>query len=266
MEVKKANVELYKTEARFYNKMHIEIFNEAEQNYIDEILSRLWKKLGERNLCLDVGCGTGNITKRARSFFNQTVGLDISRDMLLLLKTEEGSNLLLVCGDCEHLPFRDGAFNFISMYSALHHLPHPFLSLKEIFRTLKSGGIICIAHEPNALKYRLLLYPFRWMFSSFIGRFVTKIVSDYPHFISRKRLLGQKADIYAQRGFLPNEINLKLALIGFSNINVAFHDLFQLIFAGLPNPFRKLVEINYLLERNKMFAPLCATITIIAEK
>ena len=149
------------------------------------------------------------------------------------------------------------------MYSTFHHLPHPFLALREMFRTLRIEGRIYIAHEPNALKYRLFLQPIR-MIASLLGQFMAKKSSKYPHLISCQKKLGPLADI--QTGFYPQEIKTRLEFIGFSNINVAFHDFLQFIFVALPRPLNQLVRFDHLLEKNKIVAPLCCTITITAKK
>jgi ubiquinone/menaquinone biosynthesis C-methylase UbiE len=264
--VKKANIELHKLEAQYYDQVHFEIFNEAEQKYIDETLSKLWKQLKSEQISLDIGCGTGNIIKREQKFFGQAIGLDLSKSMLLKLKERtESQNLSLVCGDCENLPFKDNIFDFISMYSTLHHLPRPILGLKEMFRALKIGSMIYVAHEPNAQKNRLFLHPIRIMFA-LLGQFITKKKIKYPHLISCQKKLGPLTDIQAQYGFSSHEIKTRLEFIGFSNVNVAFHDFFQSIFAALPRPFNQLVKLDHLLEENKFIAPLCNTIIITAKK
>jgi demethylmenaquinone methyltransferase/2-methoxy-6-polyprenyl-1,4-benzoquinol methylase len=266
IEVKEANIEHFKLEARFYDQVHFEIFNEAEQKYIDETLSRLWKELKSKKSCLDMGCGTGNITKKELGFFAQVIGLDLSRRMLLPLKERaESRNLSLTCGDCENLPFEDNRFDFISMYSTLHHLPHPFLAFKEMFRTLKIGGMIYVAHEPNALKYRVFLGPIRNM-ASLLGYFVTKKSSKYPRLVLSQKKLGPLTDIHVQYGFSSNQIRSRLESLGFSNVYVAFHDLLQFIFAALPTPLNQLVKLDHFLEKNKIIAPLCYTIIITAKK
>jgi demethylmenaquinone methyltransferase/2-methoxy-6-polyprenyl-1,4-benzoquinol methylase len=266
IEVKEANVEHFKLEARFYDQVHFEIFNKAEQKYIDETLSRLWKELRSKKSCLDMGCGTGNIAKKELGFFPQVIGLDLSQRMLLPLKERAKSrNLSLICADCENLPFEDNRFDFISMFSALHHLPHPFLALKEMFRTLKIGGMIYVAHEPNALKHRLFLNPIRKMASS-LGLFVTKKSSKYPRLVSSQKKLEPLTDVQLKYGFSPKEIKSRLESIGFSNIRVTFHDFVQFILAALPTPLNQLVKLDHFLEKNKIIAPLCWSIIITAKK
>jgi ubiquinone/menaquinone biosynthesis C-methylase UbiE len=55
---------------------------------------------------LDVGCGTGFLTRHLRG---EVVGLDASERMLEVAKTQAPS-ATFVCGDALALPFRDGDF------------------------------------------------------------------------------------------------------------------------------------------------------------
>ena len=122
-QVKKANIELHAIESHFYDGVHFEIFNETEQQHIDQTFAELRKRLPARGTCLDMGCGTGNIARRENEIFDWVIGFDISRHMLLEAKRRVRS-LSLVCGDCENLPFKGGTFDFVSMYLTLHHLPN----------------------------------------------------------------------------------------------------------------------------------------------
>lgn len=264
-EIKKANIELHKREAPFYEQVHFEIFNEAEQKYVDETLSKLWRELKSKKICLDMGCGTGNITRREIKFFDWAIGIDLSRSMLLQFKKRTKSkNLFLVCCDCENLPFKDNTFDFISMYSTLHHLPQPFSALREMFRVLKIEGVTYIAHEPNGLKTRLFLGTFSNIIFK-LGRFVTRKSSKYPLLVSCQRKLGSRADIYAQSGFSPQNIKIVLRHIGFSKTNVVYHDLLPVL-TVFPKPFNRLVDHVYLLEKNKIVEPFCSSIVILAKK
>ena len=98
LKCKKANIDLHKLEARFYDQVHFEIFNEAEQRYIVENISKLLEGIKMRN-CLDMGCGTGNITTKEHEFFHYggVVGLDLSKRMLMQLRGRtESRNLSLI--------------------------------------------------------------------------------------------------------------------------------------------------------------------------
>jgi SAM-dependent methyltransferase len=96
---------------------------------------------------LDVGCGPGNFTRRfaEASEGGLAVGLDASRPMLARA-VEEGlrANLAYVRGDAAALPFRDGSFEAVCCFAALHLFADPFAALDEMRRVLMPGGRIAL--------------------------------------------------------------------------------------------------------------------------
>ncbi len=81
----------------------------------ERILTEL--KLPPDSLVLDIGCGTGFGTRVIERFGLRTVGLDVSAEMLELAKTN--GLRLLVRGDWQALPFKDGTFDAIISTSTL---------------------------------------------------------------------------------------------------------------------------------------------------
>ena len=65
---------------------------------------------------LDVGCGTGLFFNHISDRAGSVVGLDISRGLLLQAKerAKAYSNVFVVLGDADHLPFADGFQRFRS--------------------------------------------------------------------------------------------------------------------------------------------------------
>ena len=83
----------------------------------DKVMSVLVSSLAKEKskgsspwMILDIGCGGGYYTKKLQKL-GITVGLDFSIAYLRLAK-EYCRNAFFVNGDAEHLPFRDGCFNF----------------------------------------------------------------------------------------------------------------------------------------------------------
>jgi demethylmenaquinone methyltransferase / 2-methoxy-6-polyprenyl-1,4-benzoquinol methylase len=90
---------------------------------------------------LDVAVGTGVVAREAVALLGdarQVVGLDPSAGMLR--ECRRTSEILLVQGQAECLPFRDGAFDFVSMGYALRHVSNLGLTFREYHRVLKRGG------------------------------------------------------------------------------------------------------------------------------
>lgn len=95
-----------------------------------------------RGRVLDVGCGTGVLLERLAAR-GPVAGLDLSPDMLARAATRQrkrGSGALLVCGDAQRLPFRDGSFESVVSTFALNAVPRLEKALSEMLRVLQAGG------------------------------------------------------------------------------------------------------------------------------
>jgi ubiquinone/menaquinone biosynthesis C-methylase UbiE len=120
------------------------------------IFSKYWNEqylsyLGQsRQAILDVGCGTGDLT-RALSYRGKiTIGIDISGPMINTAKsmTDPSRNIIWATCTGESLPFANSVFDVVCFRGALHHMSDAFSGLKEAFRVLKNGGLMMLS-EPN---------------------------------------------------------------------------------------------------------------------
>jgi SAM-dependent methyltransferase len=102
---------------------------------------------------LEVGCGTGAITRvlAARPGVVAAIGVDPS--VLLLAKARELStdiaHLVFQEGDGHALPFNDASFDLVVFHTTLTHAPDPARMLAEAYRVLRSGGWLAV-FEPDA--------------------------------------------------------------------------------------------------------------------
>jgi SAM-dependent methyltransferase len=94
---------------------------------------------------LDLSCGPGLFTRAlaASSPGALVVGLDISRAMLEVAagRAKGYTNVVLVRADAHQLPFIDGAFAGINNAGAIHAYDDAEQVFREIWRTLRPGGI-----------------------------------------------------------------------------------------------------------------------------
>ena len=88
---------------------------------------------------LDAGAGTGRLTVRLHAAGADVTALDISPDMLAVLKNKKRA-IETVEGDIEHMPFKDETFDMVFSSLTLVHLKKPDLFLDECYRVLKDNG------------------------------------------------------------------------------------------------------------------------------
>lgn len=95
---------------------------------------------------LDVATGTGLLARGAARIVGKTgrvIGVDPSHGMLQEAKKALPSSPL-VRGRGEALPFRDAAFDMVSMCFALRHVPDLDAAFHEYCRVLKPGGRLLV--------------------------------------------------------------------------------------------------------------------------
>ena len=90
---------------------------------------------------LEIGSGGGFL----KDIFPQVITSDI-----LKLETVD-----IIC-DAENLPFADNSLAGIMMLNVFHHIPRPYLFLKEAERTLVSGGKIVMIEPANTFFSRFI--------------------------------------------------------------------------------------------------------------
>ena len=101
------------------------------------VAKRLIRRLGKSQFALDIGCGTGLITRFIRS--SEIVGVDINRWNLDRAKRRI-PDADFVQSDVEHLPFRNGLADFAICTEVIEHLYLPSRAVGEIARVMRPNG------------------------------------------------------------------------------------------------------------------------------
>src|SRR5262245_27125728 len=104
--------------------------------------------LGEGARALEVGCGTGAVT-RALAALPETeavVGLAASPGFLAAAKELSAgiARLVFVEGEAKSLPFEDGSLDAVVFHTTLCHVPDPDVALEEAFRVLRPDGRVAV--------------------------------------------------------------------------------------------------------------------------
>ncbi|WP_200531920.1 class I SAM-dependent methyltransferase [Halorubrum sp. LN27] len=115
-----------------------------------EVLSRFVRELPESARVLDAGCGQGSPVLRDLAATATAVGTDISRTQLRLA-AENAPAAALAQGDIAALPFRDGAFDAVTAYHSLIHVPREQHRevVDEFARVLDEGGRLLCSEGPE---------------------------------------------------------------------------------------------------------------------
>jgi ubiquinone/menaquinone biosynthesis C-methylase UbiE len=154
------NVQVHDAIAGQYEDVHREIFNTYEQARVAAAVRRVVGYLGHGPAApraLDVGCGSGNVTSRLLEAGCIVTAADVARNFLMLCETKFASTgrlrTVLLGGDgLQELP--DGAFDVVSAYSVLHHVPDYLRLVAEMVRVLAPGGVLYVDHESSERVYR----------------------------------------------------------------------------------------------------------------
>jgi ubiquinone/menaquinone biosynthesis C-methylase UbiE len=153
-QIHKANIEVHRSEAKYYEAIHPEVYGKKEQKRVRTQLKTVDQQITDNHRkALDVGAGTGNLTGKLLEMGYRVTATDISPEMCTILKKKYAEyipeKLLVINSPIEALSFKEGEFDLICSYSVLHHLPDYKSALKTLCSYLKKGGVIYIDHEAS---------------------------------------------------------------------------------------------------------------------
>ena len=122
-------------------------------DYLEHTRRGMWEEtaalaplsLADRERVLDVGCGTGELTRvLAAESPGEVVGADADLDLLGVAREQTG--LPTVGADATRLPFADDSFDLVVCQALLINLPEPAAAVREFARV---SSELVAAVEPN---------------------------------------------------------------------------------------------------------------------
>lgn len=139
---------------------------------------------------LDIATGTGDLAIQMAEKIPgvKITGLDISPGMLEVGKQKIagkglGSQIEMVIGDSEALPFEDNSFDAITVAFGVRNFENLEKGLSEIYRVMKPGGLFMVLETSVPVKF-----PFKQGYSLYtrgimplIGRIFSKDRSAYAY-------------------------------------------------------------------------------------
>jgi len=102
---------------------------------------------------LEIGSGTGRISKTIKSLGGELTVLDVGAG--LVAGVARGLHCQGVVGDALCLPFGDRAFDLIISSDCIEHTLDPVLAIREMCRVCAPEGAVCLT-TPNRIWYPVL--------------------------------------------------------------------------------------------------------------
>ena len=114
---------------------------------IDRFASRA--RFTQETAILDFGCGTGSYLDRLqRAHGARCCGVEPSEGMRARAVAKNAA-LEVRSGDHRSVPFSGDTFDFVYMTDVIHHVPDLSGMFRELWRVLKSGGLLCVVTESH---------------------------------------------------------------------------------------------------------------------
>lgn len=109
---------------------------------------------------VDMGTGTGRVLEVLGPHVERAIGIDLSREMLSVARTNlerlSLSNCMVRQGDVAQLPLPAGAADAVTIHQVLHYATDPAALVAEAARVLEPGGRLAIVdfapHGEEALR------------------------------------------------------------------------------------------------------------------
>jgi len=109
--------------------------------YLDSLRRTLNLETPSRHI-LDIGCGTGIITKSLEKI-GKVVGVDKEKTAIEFCKKRRIVNLIIAHSN--RLPFKESSFDIICAFNIIEHLKDDVSFIEEMHRVCKKGGRIFFA-------------------------------------------------------------------------------------------------------------------------
>lgn len=120
--------------------------------YREKMILGVVSQMAPKGRLLDVGCGTGSLIMQLALRGYEVHGVDVSEECIR--RTRENLRLLvpenqidIKKGSVERIDYPDERFDIVVAAEVLEHVENDTLTVREIYRVLKPGGV-CVVTVP----------------------------------------------------------------------------------------------------------------------
>ncbi|HUN49577.1 MAG TPA: metalloregulator ArsR/SmtB family transcription factor [Candidatus Sulfotelmatobacter sp.] len=148
--------------AAAYFRANAERWDQIRSLYVPEadVEAALLDLLGEQEIdeFLDIGTGTGRMLEVFGHRVRRGVGIDLSREMLAIARSNLEHAQLRHCqvrlGDMYHLPVAPESADVVTFHQVLHYADDPNAAIAEAARVLRPGGRLAVVDFlPHELEF-----------------------------------------------------------------------------------------------------------------
>lgn len=203
----KKNIESHKRSKEDFNDFIKKLELQALETAEERIPLYLEVGLKDAELILDVGCGSGIVTRDiARLTKGKVIGIDGSKDMIEVAKKilKDYKNVELRVSSADKLPFDENMFDIVTCNLLLMWADNPQKAVSEMARVAKHGGKVLASLEPDyGGKLHWPEHP--KVDPIFAGKAIQERGGD-PHIGRKLRLLFVRAGLETKVGIGNNRI------------------------------------------------------------
>lgn len=91
---------------------------------------------------LDIGCSTGDFLRIMKGYGYDCYGVELNKPLAEYARESFGANIRIA--PVEKANFPEDFFDLVTLWEVIEHTANPGVVLKECFRILKKGGLLCM--------------------------------------------------------------------------------------------------------------------------
>lgn len=130
------------------------VYDATRPTMPEEVMGYLFEFIQESNpKILDVGCGTGIVSRQMVQYGAVVSGTDVDPEMIEVAQAKNTEKIEYIAAPTEKLPFEDKSFDAVTAFSSFHWFANKEASM-EMLRVLRPDGLVFIANRYQQGEFR----------------------------------------------------------------------------------------------------------------